>query len=336
MKKCPEGEYYCNDMKKCRPIPKGYHTARGGFLVRDTEKKNGNGNGNGHSSNGNGNGNGGNGNGNGGNGGGLGESMKRLPLKIEIPKTSAQFNLGLMFRENLDSDSGMLFIFDEVGEKSFHMRHTTIPLDIAFISEEGVIESIKELEPLRSSPVYSDANVMFALEVNRGWFAENNVKVGDKIVKLQESDCECEDCGQDPCVECGESHHNIDEDTSFKNELSGVSYEFIDIIKPEPMKVPKHRFSYIDTSDDISAALPSVQEATRLPNYNKVGNIIDVYLAWRGKNYMIKMFFPSVKKPSRREVQDQVRKVYPNAKLWNYQVSEHEPGEPLLQTTGGA
>ena len=101
------------------------------------------------------------------------------------------------------------------------------------------------------------------------------------------------------------------------------------------MKVPKHRFSYIDTSDDISAALPSIEEATRLPNYNKVGNIIDVYLAWRGKNYMIKMFFPSVKKPSRREVQDQVRKVYPNAKLWNYQVSEHEPGEPLLQTTGG-
>ena len=208
------------------------------------------------------------------------------------------------------------------------MRHTTIPLDIAFISEEGVIESIKELEPLRSSPVYSDVDVMFALEVNRGWFAENDVKVGDKIVKLQESDCECEDCGQDPCIECGESHHKIDEDTSFKNELSGVSYEFIDIIKPEPMKVPKHRFSYIDTSDEI-------KEGTRLPDYNKVGNIIDVYLAWRGKNYMIKMFFPSVKKPSRREVQDQVRKVYPGCKLWNYQVSEHEPGEPILQTTGG-
>ena len=94
------------------------------------------------------------------------------------------------------------------------------------------------------------------------------------------------------------------------------------------MKVTKHRFSYIDTSDEI-------KEGTRLPDYNKVGNIIDVYLAWRGKNYMIKMFFPSVKKPSRREVQDQVRKVYPGCKLWNYQVSEHEPGEPILQTTGG-
>jgi len=326
MKKCPEGEYYCHDMKKCKPIPKGWHTARGGYLVRDTEKKNGNGNGNGngHSSNGNGNGNGGNGN---GNGGGLGESMRRLPLKIEIPKTSAQFNLGLMFRESLDPDSGMLFIFDEVSEKSFHMRHTTIPLDIAFINEEGVIESIKELEPLRSSPVYSDADVLYALEVNRGWFEENDVKVGDKIASLVEEECDC-DCGQDPCIKCGQSHHKIDEDTSFKNELSGVSYEFIDIIKPEPMKVPKHRFSYIDTSEEI-------EEGTRLPNYNKVGNIIDVYLAWRGKNYMLKMFFPSVKKPSRREVQDQVRKVYPGCKLWNYQVSEHEPGEPILQTTGG-
>ena len=81
MKKCPPGEYYCNEDKKCKPIPRGYHTTRLGWLVRDTEEKkkngngngtnNGNGNGNGHS----GNGNGGNGNGsNGGNGGGVSES----------------------------------------------------------------------------------------------------------------------------------------------------------------------------------------------------------------------------------------------------------------------
>ena len=100
-------------------------------------------------------------------------------------------------------------------------------------------------------------------------------------------------------------------------------FEFIDIIKPEPMKSPKSDIQYTE-----------YQEATKLPDYNKVGNIIDVYLAWRGSNYMIKMFFPSVKKPSRREVQDQMRKVYPGAKLWNYQVSEYEPGEPILQTRG--
>ena len=101
-------------------------------------------------------------------------------------------------------------------------------------------------------------------------------------------------------------------------------FEFIDIIKPEPMKSPKSDIQYTE-----------YQEATKLPDYNKVGNIIDVYLAWRGSNYMIKMFFPSVKKPSRREVQIQMQKVYPGAKLYNYQVSSHDPGAPILQTTRG-
>ena len=103
-----------------------------------------------------------------------------------------------------------------------------------------------------------------------------------------------------------------------------LRFEFIDIIKPEPMRSPKSNIEYVDP----------LEEATKLPDYNKVGNIIDVYLAWRGGNYMIQMFFPSVKKPSRREVQDQVRKVYPGAKLWNYQVDDYDPGEPLVQTGG--
>ena len=102
-----------------------------------------------------------------------------------------------------------------------------------------------------------------------------------------------------------------------------LRFEFIDIIKPEPMRSPKSNIEYVDP----------LEEATKLPDYNKVGNIIDVYLAWRGGNYMIKMFFPSVKKPSRREVQIQMHKVYPGAKLYNYQVSSHDPGEPILQTT---
>ena len=75
-----------------------------------------------------------------------------------------------------------------------------------------------------------------------------------------------------------------------------------------------------------------VSESTMLPR--RTGNIIDVYVGWRGKGYAIKMFFPQIKKPSRREVLDQVRKVYPGAKLWSYQVSNYEPGEPLLQTGG--
>ena len=104
-------------------------------------------------------------------------------LNIEVPQTQTDFNMGLMFRDELEENSGMLFAFKEEGQKYFHMKDTTIPLDIAFINKYGIIESIKELEPLNVIPVYSDADVLYALEVNRGWFVEHNVKVGDKILE---------------------------------------------------------------------------------------------------------------------------------------------------------
>ena len=100
-------------------------------------------------------------------------------------------------------------------------------------------------------------------------------------------------------------------------DIKWREFETVDIIKPEPIKSPKSNIQY---------------EATRLPDYNKVGNIIAVTVAWRGGTYMIKMFFPTLKKPSRKEVQDQVRKVYPGSKLVNYQVSEYDSGEPIIQT----
>ena len=104
-----------------------------------------------------------------------------LPLNIEIPSNPTDFNLGLMFRESLDQNSGMFFVFEETGQKSFHMKDTKIPLDIAFIEENGTIESIKELLPLSVIPISSNGQVLYALEVNRGWFKENNIEVGDNI-----------------------------------------------------------------------------------------------------------------------------------------------------------
>ncbi len=224
-----------------------------------------------------------------------------LPLKIEIPQTPGEFKTGLMFRESLDTDSGMLFVFDRVAQQSFHMSHTTIPLDIAFIDEEGCIESIKELTPLRREPVYSNAPVLYALEVNRGWFAENEVKVGDQIIK-------------------DEINENIDT-SDWRNDFTPTEYEFTDIITPDPLQSPKNTIKWVDLG-----------EATNLPR--KTGNILTVYLGWRGKSYSIQMFFPTVKVPSRREVQDQLQKVYPGAKLWSYQVSEYDQGEPLVQAGG--
>jgi len=122
----------------------------------------------------------------------------------------------MMFRESLEQDRGMLFIFEETGQHSFHMKNTFIPLDIAFINEEGVIESIKELNPLSLIPVYPDGDIRYAIEVNRGWFAENGVVVGDTI--LEEG---CETCGEscDGC-EC-ECHDTITEVKDRKGKGSG-------------------------------------------------------------------------------------------------------------------
>ncbi len=109
------------------------------------------------------------------------EEFITLPLRLEVPKSAIDFKQGLMFRESLDTDSGMLFVFDNIAKQSFHMTETRIPLDIAFIREDGVIESIKQLEPNNTTPVFSEGAIELAIEVNRGWFAENNVEVGDVL-----------------------------------------------------------------------------------------------------------------------------------------------------------
>ena len=74
-----------------------------------------------------------------------------------------------------------------------------------------------------------------------------------------------------------------------------------------------------------------IEEAVRLPATN--GNIISVILSWRGRSYMTKMFFPQVKMPSRREVTDQIQKVYPGATILQYNLAGLEPGQPLIQVS---
>jgi hypothetical protein len=90
--------------------------------------------------------------------------------------------------------------------------------------------------------------------------------------------------------------------------------EIIDLIKPEPIKGFKSQ----------------VKESVRIPS--KTGNIILVTLNWRGKYYSLKMFFPQISKPSRKEVQDQIDKVYPGSKVQSYYISDIKPGEQFLQT----
>ncbi len=108
----------------------------------------------------------------------------KLPveLRVEIAKTPEERQKGLMFRQHLPRDQGMYFVFEKEEQLSFYMRDTRVPLSIAFIGGNSVIESIKHLIPLDERSVYSDGPVRFALEVNRGWFDHNGIRPGDKVL----------------------------------------------------------------------------------------------------------------------------------------------------------
>jgi len=88
-----------------------------------------------------------------------------------------------MFRKNLPSDAGMLFVFESEQRLSFWMRNTYIPLSIAYIDARGVIREILDMAPLDDSVTYpSRYPVKYALEVNRGWFASRGITPGCRVI----------------------------------------------------------------------------------------------------------------------------------------------------------
>jgi hypothetical protein len=92
-----------------------------------------------------------------------------------------------------------------------------------------------------------------------------------------------------------------------------------------PKETYKKKGGMVKTAEEVE-----IEEAAILPR--KTGQIVKVLLTFRGKMYAIQMFFPSIVKPSRAEVQDQIEKVYPGGKVRSYDISDYEPGQPLLHT----
>jgi uncharacterized membrane protein (UPF0127 family) len=103
------------------------------------------------------------------------------PLRVELARTQDEQELGLMHRTSLPDDAGMLFCYDSDQQLSFWMRGTSIPLSIAFISADGVISQISDLEPYDERAVTCPTPCRWALEVNRGWFDKNSVNVGNVV-----------------------------------------------------------------------------------------------------------------------------------------------------------
>lgn len=101
---------------------------------------------------------------------------------VEIADNEESRGKGLMWRDAMPQDQGMLFVFPNPEYQSFWMRNTYIPLDIAFIDANWKITDIHHMEPIVDTVYYqSTVPVPYALEVNQGWFAKHGVRVGDKI-----------------------------------------------------------------------------------------------------------------------------------------------------------
>jgi uncharacterized protein len=109
-------------------------------------------------------------------------------VRVEIAETPASRAVGLMGREELAQDAGMLFLFetDRPANAGFYMYRTHIPLDIAFADAGGRIVAILTMDPCTRSqwfcPGYPPgAPYRMALEVNAGFFAERGIAVGDRL-----------------------------------------------------------------------------------------------------------------------------------------------------------
>ncbi len=107
---------------------------------------------------------------------------KRHAVAVEIARTDAQREQGLMFRRELGAEAGMLFLFDETSEHGFWMKNTLIPLDMIFIAEDGRIVGIVEgAEPLDETLRTVGAPSRYVLEVRGGWSKAHGVRKGDRV-----------------------------------------------------------------------------------------------------------------------------------------------------------
>lgn len=105
--------------------------------------------------------------------------------KFEVASTKEERAKGLMYRKKLDKKGGMLFVFTEMRVLSFYMKNTLIPLDIAFIDNNFEIIDIQTMEPLDETSVNSKGRAQYALEVNKGFFEAEGIKVGDRLELLK-------------------------------------------------------------------------------------------------------------------------------------------------------
>jgi uncharacterized membrane protein (UPF0127 family) len=102
-------------------------------------------------------------------------------VSVEIADDPAEREHGLMKRETLGPDQGMLFVYPDERPRNFWMKDTSLPLSIAYLDAQGRIVRIADMAPFDTSTVPSVRPAMYALEVNQGWFTRHAIQVGASV-----------------------------------------------------------------------------------------------------------------------------------------------------------
>ena len=106
-------------------------------------------------------------------------------VQAEIADTPQSRERGLMQRTQLCANCGMLFVFEKAAQHGFWMKSTPLPLSIAFIDADGIILNIAEMQPHTTAIHHASGQALYALEMNRGWFAKRGIKRGQKVQILE-------------------------------------------------------------------------------------------------------------------------------------------------------
>jgi uncharacterized membrane protein (UPF0127 family) len=102
-------------------------------------------------------------------------------IRAEVAADFASRAQGLMYRKQLGSNAGMLFIFDQPGEQCMWMKNTLIPLSVAFVDDQGKIINVEDMAPQTLDSHCARRPARYALEMNGGWFAARGIQPGMRL-----------------------------------------------------------------------------------------------------------------------------------------------------------
>lgn len=102
-------------------------------------------------------------------------------IQTQVASTPTQRSVGLMWRREMPTNEGMLFVFEQPAQQCFWMQNTLLPLTAAFVADDGTIVNLADMQPLTTASHCSAQPVRYVLEMHQGWFAQRGIRAGQRL-----------------------------------------------------------------------------------------------------------------------------------------------------------